>query len=143
MQAAKKGNHEKSTKLIQQIALQWEPKWMYDLALKYRDGICIPESLIHAEFWLRMSAEHGYPDAIIALAGFRSASGPHGNLLKESEQILTKAVNRGYITQKVKDHNMEFLVSQNDQEIRKATKIVEKATRTVDVIYDFPAGSSV
>jgi TPR repeat protein len=139
LQASKKGNHEKCTTLAQCLALGGDPKWMYILALKYRDGVCIPESPRHAEFWLRMSAESGYVKAIIALAELKSFFGPLDCFHKESEQILTKAVNLNHITQEVKDENLDLIIKRNDKAIWKSTKKYP----TKKMVYDFPAGAVV
>ncbi len=143
LQASKRGNHEQRITLIQQFALEGKPEWMFALALCYRDGICLPRSIRHAEYWLRMATEQGFPKAIIALAGLRSASGPPDDLIKESRQIMTKAVNLGHITQGMMDENMDFLTESYEKEMRKTAKQVKREFRRGNTIFEFPAGAVV
>lgn len=142
MQASKKGNHEPIAALTRQFAFEGKRGWMFALALQYRDGVCVPESVEHAEFWIRMSAEQGYPDAILALAGRRSTCGPPEDLLKESRRILTRGVNRGHITQQVMDDNMDFLAKRNEQEVKKATKMFKEKLKDGH-LFDFSTGGAV
>lgn len=130
LQACKENKHEKYIPLIQKLALEGDPKYMFYLATQYRDGIFLPQSIRHAEYWLRVATEKGYPDAIIALSDLRSGSGPPEDILKESRQILTRGVNRGFITQELMNDNMEELTQNHNQSMREFSKQMRREVKS-------------
>ena len=122
LQAAEKNNFEESVLLTRQAAFNGDGRAMYVLAMCYREGRGVPESLRHAEYWLRMGVAHGNVSSITSLASLRSMSGPVDDPQYEARMILSRAYLKGQITRETREEVLEKIETVIEKDKRRMIK---------------------